>query len=150
MPKVACTVLAAALLALGAGPGAAQTSDPATAELLARQADAWDKAIVRQDRAAIEGNMTEDFRQIDGDGDIENKASFVDSLMSPKLRIDPYTVEELEIRIYGDVALLSGRARMTGAYDGKPFRSHYRYIDVYVRSGGQWRIASVQITRLRP
>jgi len=142
--------LAAALLAFGAGLGAAQTADPATAELLARQADAWDKAIARQDRAAIEGNMTEDFRQIDGDGDIENKTSFVDGLMSSKLRIDPYTVEELEIRIYGDVALLSGRTRMTGAYDGKPFRSHYRYIDIYVRKDGQWRIASVQITRLRP
>jgi ketosteroid isomerase-like protein len=144
--------LAAALLALGAahGPSAAQTSEPAAAELLARQADAWDKAIVRQDRAAIETNMTEDFRQIDGDGDIEDKTSFVNGLMSPKLRIDPYTVEEFEIRIYGDVALLSGRTRMTGAYDGKPFRSHYRYIDIYVRKDGQWRIASVQITRMRP
>ena len=118
------------------------------AELTA-QADRWDKAIVRKDRAAIADNMAEDFRQIDGDGDFEDKASFVDGVVSPKLQIDPYTVEDFDVRIYGDVALLSGRTRMTGRYDGKPFTTNYRYIDVYVRKDGRWRIASVQITRLK-
>ena len=37
---------------------------------------------------------------------------------------------------------------MTGRQAGKPFESHYRYIDLYVRSDGAWRIVSVQITRL--
>jgi ketosteroid isomerase-like protein len=115
---------------------------------LTRQADAWDKAIVRKDRTAIEANMADDFRQIDGDGDIETKASFVTGLVSPKLTINPYTVEEFEVRLYGDVALLSGRTQMTGSYNGKPFASHYRYIDIYVRSNGVWKIASVQITKM--
>jgi ketosteroid isomerase-like protein len=110
--------------------------------------DAWDKAIVRKDRAAIEGNMAEDFRQIDGAGNLETKKSFVDGLMSNDLAIDPYTVEDFEVRLYGDVALLSGRTRMTGKYQGKGFTSHYRYIDIYVRKGGSWKIVSVQITRM--
>lgn len=119
-----------------------------TVQQLARQADAWDQAIVLKDRAAIESNMSDDFRQIDGDADIETKASFVAGLVSPKLTIDPYTVEDFEVRLYGDVALLSGRTRMTGTYDGKAFASHYRYIDVYLRTQGTWKIASVQITKL--
>jgi len=56
---------------------------------LTRQADAWDKAIVRKDRGAIETNMADDFRQIDGDADIETKASFVTGLLVPKLTINP-------------------------------------------------------------
>ncbi len=115
---------------------------------LTRLANAWDQAIVRKDRAAIEANMADDFRQIDGDGDVEDKASFVAGLVSPRLEIDPYTVEDFDVRLYGDVALLSGRTRMTGRYDGKPFASHYRYIDVYVRNAGVWRVASVQISRM--
>lgn len=115
---------------------------------LTRQADAWDKAIVRKDKAAIEANMADDFRQIDGDADIETKASFVTGLVSPKLTINPYTVEDFEVRLYGDVALLSGRTQMTGSYDGKPFASHYRYIDIYVRTNGVWKITSVQITKV--
>ncbi len=125
------------------------SDDPArTVAELTRQADQWDKAIVRQDRAAIEANMAEDFRQIDGGGNLEDKASFIAGLVSPKLRIDPYTVEDFEVRLYGDVALLSGRTKMTGQYDGKPFQSHYRYIDIYVRRDGLWRIISVQISKI--
>lgn len=96
-----------------------------------------------------EANMAEDFRQIDGDGDLENKLSFVEGIVSTKLVIDPYTVEDFEVRLHGDVALLSGRTKMTGRYDGQPFASHYRYIDVYVRRDGMWRIVSVQISKIR-
>lgn len=115
---------------------------------LTEQADRWDKAIVRKDRAAIEANMAEDFRQIDGAGNVETKKSFVDDLVSPDLEIDPYAVEDFDVRIYGDVALLSGRTRMTGRYQGKSFTSHYRYIDIYVRRGGEWKIVSVQISKI--
>lgn len=115
---------------------------------LAAHADAWDKAIVRKDRIAIEANMADDFRHIDGSGHVESRASFVDGLVSPDLRIDPYTVEEFDVRIYGRVALVSGRTRMTGTYRGKPFGSHYRFIDIYVQSDRQWKIVSVQISRL--
>lgn len=123
-------------------------NDAETIALLTRQADAWDQAIVRKDRAAIESNMAEDFRQIDGAGNVETKKSFVDDLVSPQFTLDPYKVEEFEVRLYGDTALLSGRTRMTGKYEGKPFASHYRYIDIYVKRDGQWKIVSVQISRI--
>ena len=120
--------------------------DKALVERLTAQADRWDKAIVRKDRAAIEANMADDFRQIAGGGNVETKGSFVDGLVSPDIQIDPYVVEELDVRVYGDVALLSGRTRMTGSYQGKAFASHYRYVDVYVARGEEWKIVSVQIT----
>jgi ketosteroid isomerase-like protein len=143
---VVCLVVSALV-----APGIAAASDPSQQAVIAqltRQANAWDKAIVRKDRAAIAANMADDFRQIDGRGDIEDKASFLDGVVAANLSIDPYTVEDFEVRVYGDVALLSGRTRMTGFYDGKPFKSHYRYIDIYVRKAGVWRVASVQITPL--
>jgi hypothetical protein len=37
---------------------------------------------------------------------------------------------------------------MTGRYQGKPFATHYRYIDIYVRRDGKWQIVSVQTTRI--
>ncbi|HEY8876579.1 MAG TPA: nuclear transport factor 2 family protein [Roseateles sp.] len=137
------------LAALALAGGLAHATPPAA--LVARlkaQADAWDQAIVRKDRAAIERNMADDFRQIDGRGHVETKASFVDGLMSPDLVIDPYTVEDFDVRVYGDTALLSGRTRMTGKYQGEAFKSHYRYIDIYVKRGGAWKIVSVQISRM--
>lgn len=132
----------------GVAPKTTPTDTAALVARLTAQADAWDKAIVRKDRAAIEANMADDFRQIDSQGNLETKASFVADLVSPDLRIDPYSVEDFEVRLYGDVALLSGRTRMTGQYQGKPFSTHYRYIDIYVRRNGEWKIVSVQISRI--
>lgn len=119
-----------------------------TVALLTAQADRWDKAIVRKDRAAIADNLADDFRQVDGAGNVENKTTFLEGLVDPELTIDPYTIEDFDVRLYGDVALLSGRTYMTGMYQGKTFASHYRYIDVYVLRDGAWKIVSVQISRI--
>lgn len=146
-PRRIALFLVAAVFAFMQGCASMPAPATDTAELKAL-ADRWDEAIIRKDRRAIEANMSDDFRQIDGSGNIETKASFVDDLMSVDLQIDPYIVEEFEVRLYGNVALLSGRTRMNGRYKGKPFNSHYRYIDVYVRGTHGWKIVSVHITRL--
>ena len=140
--------VAALVSSLSMAPAAQSPDTNAVIAALTKQADAWDKAIVRKDRAAIVANMADDFRSIDGAGTVETRPVFVDGLMDPKLTIDPYTVEDFDVRVLGDTALLCGRTRMTGRYDGKPFTSHYRYIDIYVKRGGAWKIVSVQITRL--
>jgi ketosteroid isomerase-like protein len=144
-------VLAALSLCLGS-LAAAPPADPnaAIVAALTKQAAAWDKAIVKKDRAAVAANMADDFRNIDAAGTVAGKAAFVDGLMDPKLEIDPYTVEDFDVRVLGDTALLCGRTRMTGRYDGKPFTSHYRYIDIYVKRNAAWKIVSVQITRMAP
>lgn len=117
--------------------------------VLTRQADAWDKAIVRKDRPAIEANMADDFRQIDAYANVANKGEFLEGIVDPKLTIDPYGVEDFDVRVYGDTALLTGRTKLSGTYDGSRFTSHYRYTDVYVKRDGRWQVVNVQITKVR-
>jgi ketosteroid isomerase-like protein len=141
-----CLVPALAVACAPTAPAADPAADRAA---LIRQADAWDQAIIRKDLAAIEANMAEDFRQIRSNGDLADKATFLKDIVSPDLTIEPYQVEDLEVRIYGDAALLTGRTRMKGSYQGEAFATHYRYVDVYVRRGGRWQVVSVQITTIR-
>lgn len=141
----------AALAAAAVVAGCASTPAPDRAAVKARliaQADAWDRAIVRKDRAAIESNMHPAFFQIGRRGERSTRAEFIDGLLDPKLTLDPYTVDDLEVHLHGDTALLTATTRMRGAYDGQRFESHYRYIDVYLRENGAWKIVSVQITGL--
>jgi ketosteroid isomerase-like protein len=119
-----------------------------TVTTLTRQAHAWDAAIIRKDMPAVAANMAPDYRHIRDNGAVSDGAGFLGFIGSPKLVINPYAVDDLDVRLYGDVALLSGTTRMTGSYDGAPFKSYYRYTDVYVKRDGQWRVASVQITAL--
>lgn len=129
--------------------GSSADDKAATVAKLTALSDAWDKAIIRKDRAAIAANMAEDFRQIGGDASVEDKAAFVADLVAADFSIDPYKVEDFNVRLYGDVALLSGTIRMTGHSEGKPFASHFRYIDIYARTGGDWKIVSVQISKFK-
>lgn len=153
-PTVAAPASAAPASAASAGQAAASQVQPAESSaaqvkaLLQAQAERWDRAIVAKDRAGIVGNMAPDFRQIDGEGHVEDEDSFTAGLMDPQLQIAPYTVQDFEIRLFGDVALLSGRTHMSGSYAGKPFETDYRYIDVYVKRQGLWKVVSVQITKL--
>ena len=115
---------------------------------LAKQAAAWDEAIWKKNETAIVANIGENFRHIDSSGGVNDKQTFVANLLSADLTIDPYTVEDFEIRIYGEIALLSGRTKMTGTYQGKPFKSHYRYVDIYHRENDRWVVINIQITRV--
>jgi ketosteroid isomerase-like protein len=136
--------------ALAACSGETAVSADRTRNTLAAQAEAWDKAIIAHDQAAIEANMAADFRQIRKGGAVVARAQFLADISDPKLVIAPYKVEDFEIRLYGDTALLSGRIAMDGSYDGQAFRSHFRYIDIYVREQGRWKVSSVQITPMAP
>ena len=118
------------------------------AALLKQQADHWDQDIIKKDLPAIAKNMSDDFRHISNKGSISDKETFLQEIVSSDLVIHPYTVEDFDIRIYGNCALLCGRTRMTGLYKGKPFQSHYRYVDTYIRTNGQWKVCNVQISNI--
>ena len=122
------------------------TQDPAVQ--LRQKADAWDRAIVRKDAIAIAENMAGSFRQIDSQGNLSNKAEFLTGITSDKLVIYPYEPEEVEIRFYGNLALVTGTTDLHGTYDGKPFQTHYRYTDTYVNESGVWRVVNVQTTEI--
>jgi ketosteroid isomerase-like protein len=145
-----------AIMALLVATGCASTSpasDGATVPVLkaqlTAQADAWDQAIVAKNAAAVAANVAPDFTQIESGGAVIGRDEFIKDLLDPTLRIDPYKVEDFGIRVYGDTALLTGRIRMTGVSEGKPFVSHFRYIDIYVKREGAWKVVSIQVTRMR-
>lgn len=146
LPSIASISL---LLLLASTPGFAKDSDDASLHAaLKAQADAWDVAIVKKDKRAIARNMSDTFFQIGSDGSTADKTQFLQNLTSPDLVIEPYTVEDFKIRFYGNTALINGSTDMHGTYQGKPFRSHYRFTDTYVKEGDVWRVVNVQTTRI--
>jgi ketosteroid isomerase-like protein len=139
-------LIASAALVVSCSADRPSDDASATASLLRKQADAWDRAIIQKNERAIAANMSDDFRHIDKHGSISDKQTFLREIMSPDLVIHPYTVDDLDVRIYGTCALLCGTTRMTGTYQGQTFQSHYRYIDTYAYSNGAWKVANVQIS----
>jgi ketosteroid isomerase-like protein len=147
--RIAGTLLFLALAIMaGAGGCAMAPTANADAARLRQQADAWDRAIVRKDRAAIAQNMAESFQQIDSQGNLSDKAGFLSAITSDKLVIFPYAPEDVVIRFYGRTALITGTTLLHGTYGGKPFTTHYRYTDTYANESGVWRVVNVQTTEM--
>ena len=44
-------------------------------------------------------------------------------------------------RRYGDAAVVICESSQTGTHDGAPFAMTFRYTDVWVSDGGEWRLA---------
>jgi len=141
--RIASTLACVSFLVASSLSSAAPDDDRKT---LASQADAWDKALVAKDRRGIEANMAPEFRQIRGSGTIVSREQFIKDVLDPDGSMNPYKVEDFEIRLFGDTALLYGRIDMSGMDGGKPWSTHFRYIDTYVKRGGKWQVVSVQVT----
>jgi ketosteroid isomerase-like protein len=88
-------------------------------------------------------HLADDFVCIESDGSVLDKAAFL-KMTAKGSDLAEYRLVEVDIRFYGDVALV----RCTGSWtakNGTPGMS--RYVDVYVRSGDDWKAISAQITR---
>jgi ketosteroid isomerase-like protein len=58
------------------------------------------------------------------------------------------TSDDVRIRVYGDVAVVTGRVNITGKRDGASIRDQFRYTDVFVRRGSNWRLVADQMTKV--
>lgn len=88
-------------------------------------------------------HLADDFVCIESDGSILNKTQFLtNTAKGPDVR--DYKLEEVDVRTYGDTALVHATGLWTGR-DGSMGMS--RYTDVYVRTATGWKTVSAQITR---
>ena len=66
-------------------------------------------------------------------------------------KIESIQTEDVQVRVHGDTAILIGRANVKGRFpDGPDISGPYRYMRVFVKQQGQWRLAAVQITAIAP
>lgn len=65
-------------------------------------------AFIRGDRARIEAETGDDYTTISRTGSIADKARMMASLASGRTKVLSVALEDLQVRVYGDVAVLTG------------------------------------------
>ena len=122
--------------------------DSSNAEELIAVAHAWDRAMVANDVEAIGRYMADDWVIVGSDGSIGNKADFLALVRSGALTHDVMESFELEVRVYGETALVLARGVSGGHFEGKPFRELERSSSVFVRLATEWRCVLTHLSRL--
>lgn len=109
----------------------------------------WDRAIVTRDVNALDSILADDFLGIWIDGSVSRKADVLASVAKRKVEIDPFQTEDVVIRIYGDVAIVTGRFTQTLRLCERSETNSFRYTDTYRRTGGRWRALTAQATLVK-
>jgi len=137
-----------AIASLLTEPARAQAApDAVRAELLALEAR-WDSAVVRKDLATLERIIAPSFVYIGADGSVSSRAEMLAGLRAPELEIDPFETRDVQVRLYGETAILTGWFEQTGRVGGRPYRVRSRYTDVYVREAGRWVAVSAHASSM--
>ncbi|WP_309092368.1 nuclear transport factor 2 family protein [Phenylobacterium sp.] len=131
-------MLLAALLA------AASVTLPAD---LAKAAHEYDRAQVTSDRAELERLIADDYLLHNSQGKVQDKKSFIADQVAPGYKLEPFKVEEPVEKVMGDTAILGGVARAKGTAGGEAFDVRLRFIDVWRKRDGVWRVVFSQATR---
>ena len=105
------------------------------------------QAIVKNDAEAIGQFLADDWVIIDADGGIINKARFLGVVESGALTHEMMESDDVEVRIYGDSAVVSGLTRTKGKFMGQDFSTQERATDVFVMQNGRWQCVFSQLTR---
>ncbi len=90
--------------------------------------------------------MAPDYVQIDGSGRLVDREEVLASFRSGERNWDEAHSDEYRVRVYGDVAVVVGRWRARGTNAGRDFDYAARYVAVWVRHEGEWRMVSDQAT----
>jgi hypothetical protein len=133
------TALAASTLALG----------PIDHASIIEAADTFDRIQLDQDEMAMEKMILDDFVFIDGSGQRQGKHAFIAGWLAPGDKYDPITLIDRTVTPLGsDAAVVSAETSLCGTSDGARFCRRMRFSDTFVRVGGEWRVAHVQVTRI--
>jgi len=103
-------------------------------------------AWVADDQAFIEGILTDDWSVIDPTGRILTKAEVLKEAFTGERTVSEGKIDQLNVRDFGDWAVVTGRTRMSGSYQGQEMTVTLRFTDVFVRISGEWRCITSQGT----
>jgi len=129
----------------------AQTSDKKAApsskaeQEVVKVSDEIIEALGRTDIAALDRIYADDYILTQSFG-LTSKAQLMDLLKSGRVKYTYASNKDFSVRVYGDTAVTTGILTLKGQNPNGDFTSNTRYIGVWVKQQGRWRLVAAQLT----
>lgn len=151
--KTLASLLAIALLAGAAVPGAsaqpspaapaAKSADPSAVKAKIKEMeDAWSKALMDKDRgvAAVGAMVAADYAGMSSKGVMQDKAKLLANLAAETDVLTSAVNDKVDVQLYGaNVAVACGTSTEKGKdKDGKEFTHLYAWVDTWMERNGKW------------
>ena len=112
-------------------------------QALRRLNASWIEAFLRRDTDTLDRIMASDFvfiYPLDGDG----KDRFIDDVRSGDLIVESLDRDNVDVRIYGDTAVVTSIDDAKWRYKGHQILGYYRVVNIYSRRQETWQLVSIQ------
>jgi ketosteroid isomerase-like protein len=108
-------------------------------------------AVRRQDVSVLERILADDFIATSSRGEVRNKSQEIDDIKpNPDYALEAFNLDDINVRIFRDTAIVTGRSTLKASYKGQSSTSGFRYTRVYAKRKGRWQVVSQQLTRMPP
>ncbi|HEY3173836.1 MAG TPA: nuclear transport factor 2 family protein [Thermoanaerobaculia bacterium] len=136
-----CALLLAAVIGLSAAAGSAmpRASRAADEQAVAALDTQYQAAVAKNDAAAMDRILADDFVLVTGKGKVFTKADLLNEARSGKTVYEKQEDSSQKVRVWGDTAVVTALLWEKGTEDGKPFDYRLWFSDTYVRTPSGWR-----------
>jgi ketosteroid isomerase-like protein len=139
---IALLVFAAASIASGQKQSA-QEHPRSSVDQVIRQVDHERiQAQIGADAAALDRIYADDFIGIGPSGTVRTKTQVLADFTSGDLKFQSITTDDVQVRVYGNAAVETGRSTMIGQDKGKTVPRDNRFTRVWIKQQGRWRLVS--------
>lgn len=117
--------------------------------LTLEQADThWNRLRLQGDAQTLAPLLADDWLLTHSDGRIQHKADYLQELATRQRRNTRIDNEDVQIRHYGDTAVITGTSVQAAISDGKPWEGRFRFTRVWVQRDGHWQMVASHSSRL--
>ena len=123
----------------GCAPQGGAATDQAVAQLEALQQELA-RAWVAGDRGTIERIIAPEWKTTGPDGSRRDRAAVLRDVFETRVhKITRLEIGDVQVEVFGDAAVVTGRTRAAGEYQGTAAEVVIRFTDTFVRRDGRWQ-----------
>ena len=100
------------------------------------------QAQIHADAAALDRLYADDFIGVGPSGTVRTKPQVIADFTSGTLKFQSITTDDVQVRVYENTAVETGRSTMKGEDKGKTVPQDTRFTRVWVKQQGHWRLVS--------
>jgi ketosteroid isomerase-like protein len=129
-------------------PGASSGPAAAIEEIKALE-EARNRALLNGDVVALDRMTSDDYTFVTLRGEMRKKAEILKGFASGSFKYESRQIFDLNVRVYGNAAVVTGRSVQKGEENGKDYSGAYWFTRVYVKQKGRWVTVALQTTMIQ-
>jgi ketosteroid isomerase-like protein len=112
--------------------------------------DAFNRAMVSNDITRIAACISDDWTLVTPEAGPIDRTHILSAIASGILSHDMMVKDIARVKVYGDVAVVTGRGQNTGSFKGEPIRADEWITDIYRKVGERWLCTLTHLTSAHP